>query len=208
MKKIVLLIALVIVIVLAQLQLDVNEVMHWLESFSNEPSAPLVFVLIYVVLSIVMVPGSVLMLLSATLFGFGGGFLYATIGANMACQITYRLSKMMGQDIILKWIKPGSFIDTAHTKASENGFLFITICRMIPVFPFAVVNYVPALIGIKHKDYTLGSFVGMLPGTFLYVLLGYGIQHMQEDPSVIWGSLVLVVLFLVIIIQVKKHYFK
>ncbi len=175
-----------------------------LESIRANPFAPFIFVIVYGVSVTFAAPASVLTILSVPLFGFWGGALMTILGSNLGCHMSYWIAKLLGEKAVSKFVKSGSFIESAKEKATKNGFIFMMYARLIPLFPFAAVNYLSGIIGIKYSDFAIATFIGMLPGTFVYVYLSYSAVNIRENPLGIIVSVGVLVLFTVIITVVKK----
>ncbi len=208
MKKIIAIIAVVVVLVATAVifrdYLNIDYMLQLLESIRSNPWAPVIFVFVYAVAVTFVIPASALTLISAPLFGFWGGLLLTIIGSNLGCHMSYWLAKFLGEDVVNKFIKSGSFIETAKEKATKNGFIFMMYARLIPLFPFAGVNYLSGIIGIRYKDYTIATFLGMLPGSAVYVYLAYSATNIKENPLGLVVSIAVLVVFTVVVSIVKK----
>ncbi len=206
-KIIVLALALLLLFILRD-YININTILNLVESIQNNPFAPLIFIVVYAVSVTLMVPASALTLLSGPIFGFWWGLLFTIIGSNLGCHLSYFLAKLLGKDLVTKFIKSGSFIENAQKKAQKNGFVFMMYARLIPLFPFAGVNYLSGIIGIRYRDYAIATVLGMLPGSAVYVYLGYSAANIQDNPLGLIASLGVLVLFTVVMAIVKrKGYF-
>ncbi len=185
--------------------INLDSMLEIVNSLKDNPLAPVVYVLIYGISVTLMIPASALTLLSAPLFGFWNGLIVTTIGANLGCHLSYWIGKFLGEDVIKKYIKSGSFIEKATTQVEKNGFIFMMYARLIPLFPFAAVNYLSAIIGTRYRDYTIATFFGMLPGSVVYVYLGYSASTIEENPLGIVVSIAAFVIFTVAVTLVKKR---
>ena len=63
----------------------------------------------------------------------------------------------------------------------DNALSYLLVLRLVPLFPFWLVNLVPALLGVRLRIYVLGTFVGIIPGTFVYCLAGQGLGSVFES---------------------------
>jgi len=64
-----------------------------------------------------------------------------------------------------------------------DAFNYLLVLRLVPIFPFWLVNLVPALVGVRLPTYVLATFLGILPGTFVYASLGNGLGSLVEEPD-------------------------
>ncbi len=203
--KLAFVVVVLILLIIFREYINIDRMIALLNSLKNNPIAPLIYVVVYAVSVTLIVPAGALTLLSAPLFGFWYGLLLTTIGANLGCHLSFWIGRLLGEDAIKKFVKSGSFIEKATVQAQKNGFVFMMYTRLIPLFPFAVVNYLSAIIGIKYRDYTIATFLGMIPGSAVYVYLAYSATNIAENPLGIVVSVAVLIMFTVIVTLVKKH---
>ncbi len=184
--------------------LNIDTLVSVIETVQENRFAPILFVLIYAVAVTFMIPASALTLIAGPIFGFWEGLFLTIIGSNIGCHLSYHAAKLIGKDAVGKFVKSGSFIENAQESAKKNGFIFMMYARLIPIFPFAVVNYLSGIIGIKYRDYAIATFLGMIPGSAVYVYLGYSAANIKENPLGIIVSIGVLVLFTVVVTIVKK----
>jgi uncharacterized membrane protein YdjX (TVP38/TMEM64 family) len=170
------------------------------------PYAPLLYLCVYVIGVVLAVPGTALTILAAPLFGFWKGLLLVVLASNLGCQITFFISRFLGKDVVQKWIKPDSFLEKASAKIEKNGFLFMLYVRLLPIFPFNVVNYLSGLTTIRYRDYTLATLLGMLPGTFMYVYLSHTAADVRNNPYGLLVSVSLLLIFTSAVVLLKKRH--
>ncbi len=205
LKKILIAVAVVAVVLLGRAYIDVDEFLMFIEGIRTNPLAPVLFVLAYGFFVTFAIPASAFTLLSGSIFGLPMGLLLTVLGSNLGCHLSFLLSKIVGKDAILKRIKSGTFLESAQKKAAENGLMFMLYVRLIPLFPFAAVNYLSGMIGIKYRDYTLGTVLGMLPASAVYTYIGFSAANIGDNPWLIVSAVVLLVILTGIIYLVKKR---
>lgn len=143
----------------------------------------LVFILLYVAAAVLFIPGSLLTLgagfLYGPLLGFGVVSVASTLGATLAF--------LLGRTVARGWISDklqGRRGFAAVDRAVERaGFKMVLLLRLSPIFPFIVLNYALGLTRVRAGHYVLGSWLGMMPGTLLYVYLGSLITSAAELTS-------------------------
>ena len=148
--------------------------------------------------------GFALTILAGPIFGLWLGTLLVIIASNIGTQITFWISRLAGRDFVAKIIKNDSFVDKVSKKFEKNDFLVMLYMRLIPVFPFNVINYLSGLTPVRYKSYTLATFLGMIPGSFVYVYLSTSVANVRENPLGIIVPIVLLVLLTVGTIIIKK----
>ncbi|MBB3039527.1 TVP38/TMEM64 family protein [Hoyosella altamirensis] len=138
----------------------------------------LVFVLVYAALSSIPSPASVLSIASGVLFGFVGGAAVVFVGAMMAATVSYLLGKYLGAEAVVRY--GGTRTRRVVHFLRRRGFVAVLLVRLVPLFPFWLVNYAGGISGIKARDYFLGTALGIVPGVLSYVALGaFGTQPLS-----------------------------
>lgn len=119
------------------------------------------------------VPGTPLTLLSGAIFNNFWGTLVALIGNTAGAVLAFLLSRYILRDYVQnKFLSKYPKIKEYETRLEKRGLITVAVLRLIPLFPFNVLNFVLGVTKIKFKDYLIGSFVGMIPGAFVFVSLG------------------------------------
>ena len=201
-----LLLVLIVAVSPLRLYLTIGNLTALINEFRENPYAPLIYLSVYIVGVVLAVPGTALTILAAPLFGFWTGLLLVVIGSNLGCQITFFTSRFLGKDMIQKWIKPGSFLEKASGKIESSGFVFMLYIRLLPLFPFNVINYLSGLTTIRYRDYTLATLLGMLPGTVVYVYLSHTAADVRNNPYGLIVSVSILLVFTAGVILIKKRH--
>lgn len=163
--------------------------------------APLVFVLAYAVLTVGMVPGSLLTVAAGALFGPVWGSVLTIIGASIGAMGAFAAARRLGRARVERRMGKRSVrIDGWLT---QSGFRAMLILRLLPVVPFNVVNYAAGLTAIRPRDYALATVIGIVPGTVAFVALGSSLS----DPGspAFWGSLGAVVALILVTAIVQRR---
>ena len=133
------------------------------------------FIALYAVLTVFMLPASILTVASGFLFGTLVGAPAVVLGATIGACALFIAAKTSLQET-LKGVA-GPFIEKMEKEYNESPFSYLFTLRLIPVFPFAVANIAPALLGAKFKDYLITTAIGIIPGTVAYSLIGNGLRE-------------------------------
>jgi len=139
-------------------------------AIQNDPLAPLIFVVLQVVASLLFVPRTVLGIAAGLLFGLAWGTFWAILGAEIGAAAGFALARWIGAGAVNLEDTPklGPMIE----RAERGGWRAVAIARLIPGPPHTLVNTALALTRISWRDYLVGSFVGMLPLTIVQVDIG------------------------------------
>ncbi|OOF21155.1 dihydrolipoyl dehydrogenase [Salinivibrio proteolyticus] len=164
----------------------------------NATIASLVFFVGYVVMTALSLPGAaVASLLGAALFGFWWALVLVSFASSIGATLAFLVSRFMLRD----WVqaKFGNKLDTINRGIEKDGSLYLLTLRLIPIFPFFLINLVMGLTPFKTRTFYWVSQLGMLPGTAVYVNAGTQLAQIDAlgdvvSPSVL-GSLALLGIF-------------
>lgn len=132
----------------------------------------LIFVAVYVVAEVALVPGSLLTMAAGFAYGPIAGLLIASPASVVAATTAFLLSRTALRGWIQKKIAHSPKTRALDRAVGRNSFKLILLLRLSPLIPFNLLNYVLGLSDVPVGRYVVASFVGMLPGTWLYVYLG------------------------------------
>ncbi|HSJ79859.1 MAG TPA: VTT domain-containing protein [Thiobacillus sp.] len=144
-----------------------------LENWVNSAGAagPLVFMALYALATVLFLPGSVLTLAGGALFGPVWGTLWNLTGATLGASLAFLISRYLGADWVTR--RAGPRLKRLNEGVTSEGWRFVAFVRLVPLFPFNLLNYALGLTRIPFVAYVLASWVFMLPGAFAYTWLGY-----------------------------------
>jgi len=148
---------------------DVAALQAWVEGAGA--AGPLVFMILYALATVLFLPGSVLTLAGGALFGPVWGTLWNLTGATAGATIAFLIARYLGAD----WVahRAGPRLQRLNNGVTSEGWRFVAFVRLVPVFPFNLLNYALGLTRIPFVAYVLATWVFMLPGAFAYTWLGY-----------------------------------
>ncbi|MEV0946894.1 TVP38/TMEM64 family protein [Rhodococcus sp. NPDC049939] len=132
-----------------------------------------VFVLLYAVTTLTPFPASALTVASGLLFGLVAGVLVVVIAATLSAWLAYWVSRSLGRGGVarIEWSK----VRAIDSLLERRGLASVLIVRLVPLFPFGLVNYAAGLSAVRQRDYVIGTAVGIIPATIGYTALGaYG----------------------------------
>ncbi|MGO8919474.1 MAG: TVP38/TMEM64 family protein [Stellaceae bacterium] len=142
--------------------------------------APLAFIAVYATVAALSVPGGLFLTVA-------GGFLFGTwlggasslIGATLGASIIFLIARSSLGDALRQ--RAGPFLRRVEEGFRENGASYLLVLRLVPLFPFWLVNLVPAFFGVSLRTFVLCSFFGMAPASFVYSSVGAGASALIEQ---------------------------
>ncbi|MEG3903971.1 TVP38/TMEM64 family protein [Microcoleus sp. B4-C5] len=144
-----------------------------LESIASlGPWGPAAFILIYIVATVLFIPGSLLTLGSGVLFGVVGGSVCVSIGSVLGATCAFLVGRYLTRDWVSKQIEGNQQFKAIDSAVASEGWKIVLLTRLSPIFPFNLLNYAFGVTQVSLKDYFLASWIGMIPGTVMYVYIG------------------------------------
>jgi uncharacterized membrane protein YdjX (TVP38/TMEM64 family) len=141
--------------------------------------APLVFMLVYAAVIALSIPGgAILTIAGGFLFGVVAGTCYVVIAATVGATVVFLIAKTALGDALRQ--KAGPAMRRMEAGFRDNALNYLLFLRLIPVFPFWLVNLVPAFLGVPLRTYVLATLIGIIPGSLVYASVGNGLGAVFE----------------------------
>ena len=146
-----------------------------LARFSSFWWSPLVFIVIYAGAVAFSLPGGAVMTIAGGyMFGWIFGTLYVVVAATLGATALFLIAKTALGDALRA--KAGPAIKKMEAGFRENALSYLLVLRLVPLFPFWLVNLVPAFLGVPLRTYVLATLVGIVPGSFVFATFGAGLE--------------------------------
>jgi len=146
------------------------DVLDWLRSLG--PLGPVLFGAIYVVACVLLLPGSVLTLGAGFVFGVAWGTVTVSIASTLGATAAFLVGRNFARDWIARKVAGRPRFAAIDDAVGREGFKIVLLTRLSPIFPFNMLNYAYGLTKVRTGPYMLASWIGMLPGTIMFVYLG------------------------------------
>jgi phospholipase D1/2 len=144
-------------------------------------AAPFIVLCTYLVGSLVMIPVTLMIVVTAFTFGPVSGFVYSLSGCLLAAIATYGLGRALGRDTIARL--SGSRVNRLSRRLGRHGIITIGTVRILPIAPFTVVNLVAGASHIRFWDYVFGTILGMGPGIAAITLFENQLEAAIREPG-------------------------
>lgn len=147
------------------------------------------FILAYAGLEVLAIPAVPLTMSAGLLFGSVTGTIMVSISGTLAASVAFLIARYFARERILKMVEGNKKFLAIDKAIGENGFKVVTLLRLSPLLPFSLGNYLYGLTSVKFLPYVLGSWLGMLPGTWAYVSAGaFGRAIIQDETEISLGG--------------------
>lgn len=161
------------------------------------PAAPFIFMAVYILATVIWLPGSVFSITGGLLFGPVLGTFYNLTAATIGATLAFLIARYLAADWVSAKAK-GKLKKMIHG-VDEEGWRFVAFVRLVPLFPFNILNYALGLTRIRLVHYVLATYICMLPGAFVYTYIGYaGAQTLKGGDSFLQNILIAVALLAVV----------
>ncbi|GIW83720.1 MAG: TVP38/TMEM64 family protein [Thermogemmata sp.] len=139
----------------------------------DRPAAAVLFVVFYILAVLLLLPAWPLAVAGGAWFGLGWGFVLCTIAANLSASLAFLLARGLGRGSVERFLKHRPAWQHWDSALGRSGWRLVALLRLSPAIPFNLQNYLYGLTAIRFWPCAAASFLAMMPGTFLYVYLGY-----------------------------------
>ncbi|MDP6375645.1 MAG: TVP38/TMEM64 family protein [Pseudomonadales bacterium] len=164
---------------------------EWISSFltwvdTHRAISWLVFIVAYVMLVVLLMPGSILTMAAGFLFGLPFGFAVISFASTLGASLAFLTGRYLLRDWVERRLAGLPRFAVLDRAVGERGVLIVLLTRLSPLFPFNLLNYALSLTRVRFFVFVLVSWIGMMPGTMLYVYLG---SVAQDLTSLLGGEL-------------------
>ncbi|MCT7948309.1 TVP38/TMEM64 family protein [Ancylothrix sp. C2] len=150
-----------------------------------------IFIGVYVLATVLFIPGLLLTLGAGFLFGVVRGSVYVSIGSTLGAVAAFLIGRYLARSWVEQKIAKNQKFKAIDGAVAAEAWKFVGLCRLSPVFPFNLLNYALGVTKVSLRDYFFASWLGMLPGTVMYVYLGslvkdftsIGLQNQPVTPA-------------------------
>lgn len=170
--------------------IETTQIEAWLEEAGIW--APILYIIIYVVATLLILPSTALNLAGGAIFGGVFGTIWTSIAAMLAAIVAFAFTRTVGRELVAKRLA-GKW-QAMDAELSQGGLFYLFAIRLLPIIPYGLVNFAAGLTSVSFKDYCLGTALGTVPGVLPFVLLGSsGLQALKTgDLLPLIGALALI----------------
>ncbi len=141
---------------------------------------PVVVAAVYVPACLLFVPGSLITLGTGAIFGVLVGTITISIGSTIGATAAFLAGRTLARGFIEERLARHPKFAAIDRAVAEHGFKIVLLTRLSPAIPFNLLNYAFGLTRVRLRDYVLASWIGMFPGTVMYVYLGSAVKSLAD----------------------------
>jgi uncharacterized membrane protein YdjX (TVP38/TMEM64 family) len=151
-------------------QAFLRSALDWIQALG--PWGSVLFALLYILATVLFLPGSILTLGAGVVFGVLKGAILVSISATLGATAAFFVGRYLARGWVSKQIEGNATFKAIDEAVAHEGWKIVGLTRLSPVFPFNLLNYAFGVTRVSPRDYILASWIGMLPGTLMYVYIG------------------------------------
>ncbi len=187
---------------------DIKELQHWIRS--QGIWGPVAFFFIYLGSVIATIPGTIFGVIAGGLFGSLVGVILISVSSTIGASICFLIARYFARDTVARWLTKNKTMKRLDELTEEQGMMIVGLTRLIPLFPFTLLNYGFGLTKVSFRTYVFWSWLCMLPGTIIIVVgtdaLTQGLTQ-GHIPLELVGVLVITILALGLIVWYSRRRF-
>jgi uncharacterized membrane protein YdjX (TVP38/TMEM64 family) len=151
-------------------QAYLQSTLQWIQGLG--PWGWAIFVLLYIAAAVLLLPAVVLTLGAGVVFGVAQGWVIVSVAATLAATAAFLVGRYFARGWVAKRIEGNPTFSAIDEAVAREGWKIVGLTRLSPAFPFNLLNYAYGVTRVSLRHYVLASWIGMMPGTLMYVYLG------------------------------------
>lgn len=142
----------------------------WISGLGS--AGPIIFIVIYILACVFFLPGAILTLGAGAIFGVVKGSITVSVAATLGATAAFLVGRYIARGWVEKKIAGNEKFKAIDEAVAREGWKIVGLTRLSPAFPFSLLNYAYGVTKVSLQDYFFASWIGMLPGTVMYVYIG------------------------------------
>ena len=179
---------------------DINLIEQWI----NQAGwwAPVIFILIYTMAAVLFLPGSVFTLAGGVIFGPVLGVVVNVTGATMGATLSFLIARYLASDIVSQ--RSGGKLKQLINGVEAEGWRFVAFVRLVPLFPFNLLNYTLGLTKIRFSEYVGATFIFIIPACIAYTYIGYAGREAVGGGDGLINNILIALALLAVVIFIPR----
>jgi uncharacterized membrane protein YdjX (TVP38/TMEM64 family) len=205
-RPITLLVLVVAMIVLAKIfgwGERLGDLRYWIQSLGAW--GPAVYLLIYILSTIAALPGVIISVIGGVIYGSLFGVILVSIGSTLGASLAFLIARYFARGAVARWLSKDEKFNRLDEMTEKHGAIIVAIVRLIPLFPFDLLNYGFGLTRIPFRTYVFWSWLCMLPGTVLYVVGADAVSKAIVSGGIPW-LLISIVMFCAVLLSLLARF--
>jgi len=167
-----------------------------------------VYVLIYILSTVAALPGVVISIIGGAIYGSFLGVILVSIGSTLGASLAFLIARYFARGAVVRWLSKDEKFSRLDEMTEKHGAVIVAIVRLIPLFPFDLLNYGFGLTRIPFRTYVLWSWICMLPGTVLYVVGADAVSKAIVSGGIPWPLIIIVMACAVLLFLLARYAYR
>ena len=163
---------------------NIQGLQNWITSLGVW--GPIAFFFIYIGAVVATIPGTIFGIIAGALFGSVIGVVLISISSTVGASLTFLIARYFARNSVVRWLSKNKTMQKLDRLTEEQGMILVGLTRLIPLFPFTLLNYGFGLTKIPFRTYVFWSWLCMLPGTIIVVVGTDALTQGLTQGSVPW----------------------
>ena len=177
--------------------LDLRWIPDWLASIGGVWWAPLAFIVLYTVFNVLLLPATILTLSAGVIWGWQVGGLWVLAASTVGSFVPFLIARSGARGLFMQ---RGGRWERIQDLLKREGFVTLLLLRLVPLFPYNVLNYAAGLAGVRPRDYIAATALGTLPAIFIFTYLADAIAAGVSSPRAAFGRVLFAGLLLAVLV--------
>jgi uncharacterized membrane protein YdjX (TVP38/TMEM64 family) len=187
---------------------NIQDLQHWIQAQGFW--GPVAFFIIYLGAVIATIPGTIFGVIAGGLFGSLVGVILISISSTVGASICFLIARYFARDTVARWLLKNKTMKRLDELTENQGMMIVGLTRLIPLFPFTLLNYGFGLTKVSFKTYVFWSWLCMLPGTIIVVVGTDALTQGLTQGRIPWellGVLFITIFALALIVWYSRRIF-
>jgi uncharacterized membrane protein YdjX (TVP38/TMEM64 family) len=180
-----------------------GQVRDWIEPLGFW--GPVVFVFIYTIATVAALPGSVMSVAAGSLFGPLVGVIVVWLGAVAGASLAFLVGRYFARDSVERWLSTHEKFQHLDEMSGRYGSVLVAFTRLIPIFPFTLLNFGFSLTRISFRTYFFWTAICIIPGDILYVVGSAAIYEGISEGRVPWGLVAIIAVAALVVVLLARY---
>jgi len=180
-----------------------GELREWIQSLGA--LGPVVYLSIYIAAVVLAIPGSVISIMAGVMFGSFLGVLLVSVGSTIGAGLAFLIARHLAREAVAERMERNPRFHRLDLMTEQHGSIIVAITRLVPLFPFNLLNYGFGLTRVRFRVYLFWSWLCMLPGTILYVVGADTVTRTAAQGRIPWLLIGILTLTLAIITMLVRE---
>ncbi len=180
-----------------------GELREWIDGLGK--LGPLAFIALYIIATVAAIPGSVITAAAGALFGPVLGTICVSVASTAGAALSFLIARYFARESTERWLSKSEKFSKLDELTEKHGAIIVAITRLVPIFPFNLLNYGFGLTKVKFGTYVLWSWLCMLPATILFVVGAAAFTEGLSEGKIPWALIITVIAVAVILTFLVRY---